>query len=479
MLNSLLADHLRLLQAAEAKQFEQFLQSPYLNDAPNPEQQVQLVRLIWKALNGKISIPQKIAAVNRAIFGTSEVPSGKLDKLASATLQSLRLFLADQQRRAQADPQEDALWLADWYRTHDMPQRFEKQVLGIRKDLQERPFHGEVWADMRMKLEENYMRFLAEQPKHPDDLNLGATIHAIDEAWLSRRLIYLMTMLHFHNMQPTFEVTEYVDWFESVLPAIERLYAAHNPVIKTYLISVQLAKVQDSETGDRLLDQLLDQLDQIASVLPPIHFQALEQHALHYCHRQAYKGRDFAGPVFRIYERQVREDRIMLHGRMNATVFASVVTAALRNGKDAWAEQFIAHYSEKISSIEMQRDTVGLCKAKLFFYRKQYEEALDALHTNHNHQALNAPARTLEIQILYELDSPLFDPRLEAFKVFLFREKEMSSNKRETYNRFINIMLQLRTLGNALEKTRRQKLVQKVLETTSIAERSWLLEKLG
>lgn len=479
MLNSLLADHLRLLRADEFKQFEQFLQSPYLNEAPNPAQQIQLVRLIWKGLNGKSSVPQKTTAINRAIFGTSEASAGKMDKLMSATLQALRLFLADQQRRLQADPQEDALWLADWYRTHNMPQRFEKQILGIRKNLNERPFQGEIWAEMRMKLEESYMRFLAEQPKSADDLNLGATIHAIDEAWLLRRLIYLMTMLHFHNTQPTFEVAEYVDWFESVLPVIDSRYAAHNPVLKTYLISLQLAKVQDSDAGDRLLDQLLDQLDQIGAVLPSIHFQALEQHALHYCHRQAYKGRDFAGPVFRIYERQVKEERIMLHGRINATVFASVVTAALRNRKDAWAEQFILGYAEKISPVEMQEELLGLCRAKLFFYRNQYEAALDLLQTNLDYQSLKVPARALEIQVLYELDSPLFDPRLEAFKVFLFREKEMSPDKRETYNRFINILLQLRTPGNALDITRRQKLALKVQEAPSIAERGWLLEKLG
>ncbi|MCC6459002.1 MAG: hypothetical protein IT260_00935 [Saprospiraceae bacterium] len=479
MPDTLLAEHLQILLPEERSRFEAFLNSPYCNTFSHPEQQLRLVRHIFQQIKSKPTEKNTENALLRQLFGPGPVPAGKLDKLKTATLQALKQFLADNQRRRQADPADEALWLAACYRERGLHHRFERLAGSLQKELRQRPFSGEAWADSSLRIEEEWMRFWAQHPKAEGDMNLPATISAIDQAWLLRRLLYLMTLLHLRHIRPGTDTPALYDWFETMLPYFEREFAATNPVLRAYLLSVRLALAKAPEEGDAVLEKLLAVLENIRPALPAQHLHALEQHALHYCHRQAYLGRDFAQPVFRIFKSQAEDGRILSQGKISAAIFTSAVVAGLRAGQDAWVEHFIDRFHPFLLEPDAQTDTHAMCQARLYFHRRQFEKAFDLLNGYHSNTSLKIFTRAFELQILYEMDSPLFDARLEAFKILLFREKDIAPEKKETYNRFINILLQLRTPANRHSPARKAKLAEKVRQATSIAERYWLLEKLS
>lgn len=478
MFNSLLAEHLKTLHRDELERFEQFLASPYCNTFPHPDQQIRLVRRLFQLFEEGSPEQASVDSLQSHVFGSGNIPAGKLDKLMSATLQTLKQFLADHQRRKKSDLADEQLWLAAFYRERGLDRRFEKLVDTLDQQLTGRSFSGELWADSRLRLEEERMRYSAMQSKPERDMNLVAAIRAIDEAWLLRRLLYLMTLLHLKHVRPGINNDALYDWFEPLVPYFEREFAAVNPVLKTYLLSVRLATANTPEAGDEMLKQLLDMLDTIRHTMPTEHLAALEQHALHYCHRQAFLGRDFAGQVFRIFQSQAAGGRILLQGKINYTVFISAVVAGLRAGQDVWVESFIETYHPFISGAPSPADVHRLGLARLYFHRRQYDRALDHTSGYFENLELKIFARAFELQILYELDSPLFDSRLEAFKLFIFREKDISPEKKETYNRFVNILMQMRTPSNRENPARKAKLAGKVREAPSIAERFWLLDKL-
>lgn len=479
MLDSLLAEHLKTLQPGEMARFETYLISPYCNSFPHPERQLRLVRRLYTCLNGTSQEQADSASLQAHVFEHTVIPPGKLDKLMSVTLHTLKQFMVGLQRSYRADPAEDSIWLANFYRERGLERRFEKLIENLRVELGARAFSGEDWAHSQLRLEEEWARYLAVQSKPVESsLNLSHAIRAIDEAWLLRRLIYLMTLLHLRHTRPNLDNQVLSEWFEPLIPYFEREFGATNPVLKTYLLSVHLASATNPESGDNLLKALLDMLDDIRHTLPREHLIALEQHALHYCHRQAYLGRDFSGQVFRIFKSQADENRMLIHGKIHATVFTSAVIAGLRAGQSAWVESFIEAYHSVIDGTESPEDVYRLGLARLYFYRGEYGRALDYISAYYENPALKIFARAFELQILYELDSPLFDSRLEAFKLFIFREKGISLEKKDTYNRFVNILMQLRTPTNWKNPVRKAKLAAKVREAPSIAERFWLLDKL-
>ncbi len=476
--NGLLFQHLRVIEPNEFKRFEQFLQSPFCNEHPHPDRQVRLARHLYNA--SKADVPPSAAPgrLQRQVFGAADVAPGGLDKLMSATLKSLKKYLAVLQREAHLDPAEDDIWLASFYRERGLVQRFDKLVHEIDSELSTRAFTGEAWADARRRLEEEKTHQQALYAHAQGDLNLYNTLYAVDQAWLLRRLKYLMTLLHLRHQKPVMGEAKNNDWFEPAHPVFENTFYPSNHVLQLYALSVRLGLCTDSAAGDELCDSLLQSLDALGSGLPAEHRSAIEQHALLYCHREAYKGRDMAPLTHRIYRKQADEGRILLYGKLPSAIYISAVVAGLRAGEEYWVEAFIEKYRNYLPSDEHPDESYRLCCARLHFHRKQFQEALELIKGHFSNLTLNIFFRAFEIQILYDTGSPLFDARLESFKVFIHREKRISAEKKETYSRFANLLLQIRTSSNQLNPKRVEKLLDKVRRSDGIAERAWLLEKL-
>ena len=116
----------------------------------------------------------------------------------------------------------------------------------------------------------------------------------------------------------------------------------------------------------------------------------------------------------------------------------------------------------------------------LAFYRGELAEALDYLDDYYENLYYRLTARRLEIMIYYEEQSVLLAPKLEAFKVYLFRlsKKEIPDKPKAMNNNFIDLLRQIihpSTLGN---EKRIQRLLKKIVVTERLAEREWLTAKL-
>ena len=82
------------------------------------------------------------------------------------------------------------------------------------------------------------------------------------------------------------------------------------------------------------------------------------------------------------------------------------------------------------------------------------------------------------MKIYYELNSDLLPYKIDAFKMYLSRasQKVISSLTREQNTNFVNILFQISTTAKG-DKARAQRLIQRIQDKQSIADREWLLEK--
>ncbi|MCB0643632.1 MAG: hypothetical protein KDC44_18420, partial [Phaeodactylibacter sp.] len=90
-------------------------------------------------------------------------------------------------------------------------------------------------------------------------------------------------------------------------------------------------------------------------------------------------------------------------------------------------------------------------------------------------------ARRLEIKILYELQSPILESKIEAFKVYIFRlsQTKLPDKPKEGNNNFLDLLRQVIHPKTYHNPERAQKLLDKLAEKKVVAERDWLEAKLA
>lgn len=118
------------------------------------------------------------------------------------------------------------------------------------------------------------------------------------------------------------------------------------------------------------------------------------------------------------------------------------------------------------------------------FYKGQYGEALRLINQVEFTDIFYAlDTRTMQIKIYYQLDE--WDPMqsaIEAFKVYLRRNKTLSDNVKQLYNNFLKFIERLSKLTKR-DKLKLQELKERIEETRQIADIGWLQakvdEKLG
>ena len=111
---------------------------------------------------------------------------------------------------------------------------------------------------------------------------------------------------------------------------------------------------------------------------------------------------------------------------------------------------------------------------------KDYENALDHLAANYQDLYYHIAAKRMEIKVYYEQGSVLFEPKIDAFKIFIhrFSKKKLPETPRLGNNNFINALKQIRASGTRFDSQRIEKLTNKIEQQEVIFEKRWLLQKL-
>jgi len=184
--------------------------------------------------------------------------------------------------------------------------------------------------------------------------------------------------------------------------------------------------------------------------------------------------------LFELYKLMFDKDLFVLVNSITDKDFNNVINIVLPLGKFNWAEQYMEKYKSFIVP-EMAEESYNLAKAKLYFYKKDFDKIfphLNLIHYKDPHYYINA--KILLAKVLYETNAPdSLTSILDSLRKYLRRDKNLNEPQIQTlktFIKFISILSKIKSGNNTDEIAVLKRMMEN--EKKFISSKSWLKEKI-
>jgi hypothetical protein len=201
--------------------------------------------------------------------------------------------------------------------------------------------------------------------------------------------------------------------------------------------------------------------------------------AQNYCALKINQGlSDYYRQAFGIFRQMAERNVLLEDGQLAEGIYKNVITSGLRAGEFAWVEQFVEEYSDYLAAA-IRDNARAYNLANLYSHQRQYDRALEVLRSVEYTEVTYAlGAKTILLRLYYERSEyQALDSLIDSFRIYLRRNKLISSNLKREYNTFLNLVKKLTTLRVGDRKSL-QEFRDKVQATSYSTPKKWLLDKI-
>lgn len=220
-----------------------------------------------------------------------------------------------------------------------------------------------------------------------------------------------------------------------------------------------------------------------ASELSTEEAKSIYDYAENYCIRKINSGqRTYYREFLDLYKVQLQLGTLLTDGYMSEQDYKNIVTAGVRTKDYQWTEAFI-HNNKNVLK-EVVRENAFIYNLAAFYYAtKQYTKALKALNNvTFTEVTYHLGAKDIQLKIYYELgESEAFSSLVQAFKIYVKRNKQLSEYRKEVYLNYLKIAKKMEALKEkkayiSLEKFKKEKtaLQLEIQSIENIANSDWI-----
>lgn len=358
--------------------------------------------------------------------------------------------------------------LLEYYKHHQLFPFFETSKKKLNTLNERYPYRDFDFFLNKYLIEYQSATILATEDNRTQDLNFDNTELALDLQYWIRKLSILCTNLN----RKTYGSSATIDYSEvdQIISYLEHNELLEVPALKVWYAVLLLIHKSDNKTNYDRLKQLLENHH---SNFKSEDIQSFYSFLINAVSNFYKSGVERYEEYFALFEVQILNHYIYLHGFIHPHILKNIVTVALRLKKYDWVESFLKENKNKIKSQESYFWNL----ANLNYEQGKYEKALDILLDNkYDDLFYQLGTKRMLSKIYYHLDySELLFSFINTFRVFVSR-KALNPIQKKRHQNFINFTLKLIKLvpGNTPELTQ---LLQKIETTEQTAEKNWLLEQ--
>ena len=479
MRESKLLEIIRLFSTDEQKKLQLFLKASYFSAGKEAEELLQLYNyILLSAPDFTSPILEKTAAFENLYPGQA-FQKGRLEKKMSALLKRIEQFIVQLELEKQGSSGYGGLLLARFFRDRNQDKRFEQQRRKLLRN----------WNDQSERTQDDwYLNYLlareevllaSTKNQRSGDLGLPDLFFQLDRYYILTRLEYTVLLLA-QQIHVSLDMEDELRHLESWLDALKGSSILQEPVVQIYYQSFRLLRAHGEESRE-LFDTLRFSLKEFQHLLPVEQQKVLQSllriHASARCNQGSGK---FLRPAFELYVEHLNAGYILYNQKLPPSTYRNLVTLGLRNQEYDWVNNFLEKKWPVTSGKESTLEAYSFNKSNLLFHLGHYDEALDLLLPKYEDLYYQLAARRLEIKIFYEINSPVLEARMEAFKVYIFRlaKQGLPVKPKDGNNHFLDMLRQIchpKTLHN---EARIERLQERLEGKQIVAERGWLQEKL-
>lgn len=476
MLKSDLVEILSAFTPLQQKRLRDFFNSPYGNPYYPSPAALRLTEHIFKALEAENLEGLHRDQLYEKVFPGEPPVFNKLEKHASTALKTARKFAQlEALEKLRSEPFDHYL-LAAFYQEKAMQAPFENVYAKLKswKDQKKQWGHWEYCVNWL--IEEIHRAHQTEFFQKKDCSFLLHSLQALEDLYLSERFYYTATILDSNRITPSIPIEQQnklLDALQYPTGASSRFTPASQLFQQAnYLITTQEANI-------KTVSDFISLLYAEASTINPVHFNQLEVYAINYCVKNNAKDPRFLPLLYRLLKQRVESKRTFYQGRIAASEFLNIVKTGLVCRDFEWVRAFIEENRDKITGSDNPEELYRYNLANYLFYTKEYDQALKILLiADYDELAYKISSKILEIKILYETESDVLPAKIDAAKIFFYREKSLNEQRKAQYCGFADFMRRLIRPQTAVSPQRLLKLKEELETPPTIAEKYWVAEKL-
>lgn len=480
MFKSQLIELLGTIPADRYAGLRKFIDSPFHNDGATAAKRSQLIAIILGSAPDFQAAGLAKEQVYPLIYPGEPPVKGKLDKLMTEALKLVRSYIVVTESGILNNDVTEQIILAKYYREKNLQQRFKLSYEHTLNLLDALPVRDKDFFYKHYLIEYEYFELLNSYNERRDDLNLRNTIYYFDLFFILHKLeltVSLITQGQFTALELEKELSsldDIIGWMRRDEFKETTLIRLYDFVIRTILEKDQISKADILAFRETIYSH-------VAALSPPLvrDFLALSRN---FCIRRYNSGEEgYRRVIFDIFKEDLDAGWLYTNSGITPALVQSLSVCAIRNNELDWLRDFLEQHRYRIIHTDEPEKIYRHNMAHYYFEKKEYDAALDMLDASYEDFYYLLITKKLEIKIYYELQSDLLEYKIEAFKVFIFRQgnKVLSPLICDMNNAFVDMLRQMlhpSTYGNP---ARIQRLIDKIHQTKAIAEKEWLLEKLG
>ncbi|MCB0819231.1 MAG: hypothetical protein KDC13_01315 [Bacteroidetes bacterium] len=455
------------LSKKELKEFQTFVASPFFNKNQN------LVLFLDNLClySGDFASSE----LNKEEFFAKHYPDEvfeeqKLRYLQSDLTKLLEEFLTILE--FQQDKFRKKYYLMQSLNKRNQDKYFLQELESVRQLNNKEPYRDSVYFFNEHQISELAYQYTSEKRNRAFDSSLQEVIDNLEITYLARGFRYYCEMINRRNI---LSVDYNLSFFDQMVKYLGNQLFDDIPAIRIYRL-IHVSLTEPDNAGN--YQELLKELEQSGHLFSPTEQRGMYVFAQNYCIRRINRGEEGSlREIFNLYQMMVNRNLLYEGNYVSQPDFKNIVTTALRLGEVDWVNTFIEEYRSKLNP-EFSENAYTYSMAWVHFSRNEYDKALRMLlRVEFNDVYYHLDSKSLLMKVYYEMDE--YDPffsLVDAFKIYLRRNKFISEFQRETYHNFILVLNRLMKVKSG-KNPMTLSLHQEICETKPAADLSWLKQK--
>jgi hypothetical protein len=478
MNNSKLLELHKTLTVIEKKRFAEYLDSPFFN---TNSRVIRLNQLIAKAIESKKEADLDRKKAHEQLFGNDKYNDQNIRDVMSFLMRQLEDFISHQNIDKNKLLKKEHLLIE--LRERNLDKHFISNTNEYLKLLEEKKTHDADYFYERYLLEKELDHFFVRKEVRKSNESLQRKSDNLDSFYLSEKLKNLCDMINRKNII----AAEYkINMLDELLLYINKNIKEVQATPAIYIYYKILLGLLESEVPQHF-NELKTALDKHSRSFSKEEARQMYDYAENYCIKKINNGnQEYLAELFSIYESLLASEVIFEGNHLSQLDYKNIVSVALRLNKFEWTKDFIENYKGRIPA-KFRKNAYEYNLAVYYYGKKDYKNALKLLQQVEFTDAFyHLGAKWILLKIYYELDDvEPFYSMIDAYNVFLVRNKNISAYQRKVHQNFVKYTKQafdLKLKGSSLSKTNFEKAIIKLKERINQEKNdtnlSWLLERV-
>jgi hypothetical protein len=483
-------DLLKSLSKKELEEFHSFLSSPFFNQEEN---NLKLYNFLVKKLNQANLIEIKMDAedpfryeIYSWVFKKEKFNELKFKRLVSDFTHLFKKFIMIKNfmgHGSTGDPENFLFEISIMkeLENKNLKRLSEPVAKALSKKLEIKRSKDDEYYSAKFQLEN--LLFYANYGK-----DAGMAEHFLRSKSLSADLQFIFTKLHSYREMIIFSESlskensfspEKDFFYDHIIDFIRKnKIMIRNDHPNLYFIYLTVMMYQSG--GEKFSIEFLNYLSKIKYDFPKEKLKYYYTYITSYYWSRINKGdQKFRKDLIKVYKKMVAEDLLMLERYMPDHTFNSIIMIGISEKEFGWVEEFISKYKNAVDPAKA-KDAVNLANAKMFFYKRKFDDAIDHLkNVEFKNTIYFSNAKVLLAKIYYEQnDQVSLNYLIESLTQYTRRNKKLVPEQVILINSFIKYMKQL--IRYKEKKGMDIIVLRKELdnEKNYVPDRNWFYEKI-